>query len=205
MPSSLVDRSFSEYRAKAFLPFAVLCVALTAVYISVTVDIHNRPIPKPQEESAQQERQPSPMEGKPAPMFELPDLNGKTVKLADYAGKVLFINIWATWCVPCREEMPSMEALYKQIKGPGFEMLAVSVDEAGASAVKPFMEELGLTFPALLDTKSEVAALYKTTGVPETFIVNKDGIIIHHVVGPTDWSRPEVVGLLKQYISRAKD
>ncbi len=203
MPSSLVDRSFGEYRAKAFLPFAFFCVALTAVYISVTVDIHNRPIPKPQEESAQQS--PSPMEGKAAPPFELQDLNGKTVKLADYAGKVLFINIWATWCVPCREEMPSMEALYKQIKGPGFEMLAISVDKEGASAVKPFMEELGLTFPALLDPKSEVADLYKTTGVPETFIVNEDGIIIHHVVGPTDWSRPEVVGLLKQYISRAKN
>jgi len=94
--------------------------------------------------------------GVPAPNFSLPDLEGKKVSLTDFKGKVVLLNIWATWCAPCVEEMPSMEKLYQELKGEDFELLAISVDESGAEAVKPFLEKLKIGFPVLLDTKGEI-------------------------------------------------
>ena len=85
--------------------------------------------------------------GVPAPNFTLPDLDGKMVSLADYRGKVVFLNIWATWCPPCVEEMPSMEKLYQALKDEDFEILAVSIDVSGAKAVTPFYEKTQAEFP----------------------------------------------------------
>ena len=131
--------------------------------------------------------------GLPAPDFVFPGLDGKMVGLADYKGKVVFLNIWATWCPPCREEMPSMEKLYHELKGEGFEILAVSIDVAGAKAVAPFMNEHRLSFPALLDPKGTIKNLYGATGVPESFIINKEGLIEQIIIGPMDWATPDVV------------
>lgn len=130
----------------------------------------------------------APLQGLYAPNFTLKDLNGRNVTLTDYRGKVVFINIWATWCPPCREEMPSMQKLYDRLQGQDFEILAISIDTEGAKVVGPFMREYGLTFPALLDPESKVGRLYKITGVPESFIVNKKGIIVRKIIGPLDWS-----------------
>lgn len=185
--------SFREERAAAFVPFAFLCVAVIASYTYLRADIISRP-PLTQISAKTAER---PMQGKPVPDFTLKDLNGATVKLADYRGKVLFINIWATWCAPCREEMPSMEKLYREMKGENFEMLAISIDEKGKEVVDPFVEEYGLTFPILMDPTSRVAKKFKTTGVPETFIVDKNGTIINHILGPRSWDNPKVTKALK--------
>ena len=87
-----------------------------------------------------------------APNFTLPDLTGKSVNLTDYRGKVVLLNIWATWCPPCVEEMPSLEKLYQEMKGEPFEILAVSLDETGAEVVAPFMKKHKLNFPALIDS-----------------------------------------------------
>jgi peroxiredoxin len=138
--------------------------------------------------------------GAPAPDFSLPDLDGKMTSLADYRGKVIFLNIWATWCPPCVEEMPSMEKLYQELKGEGFEILAVSVDVSGGEAVIPFMKKHGLSFPALLDTKGSVKSLYQTTGVPESFIIDKDGIIAEKIIGPKDWASPGAIRSIRNLI-----
>ena len=140
--------------------------------------------------------------GDPAPVFTFPGLDGKMVSLTDYKGKVVFLNIWATWCPPCREEMPSMEKLYQQLKGEDFEILAVSVDASGAEAVGPFMKKYGLSFPALLDAGGTIQYLYGTTGLPESFIIGKEGIIEKIVIGPMDWSTPEVVRLFRNLLQR---
>src|SRR4030042_4818674 len=100
--------------------------------------------------------------------FEFPALRGGPVKLSSYRGKVVFLNIWTTWCPPCREEMPFMEALYRRLKGREFEMLAVSIDRKGEEVVGPFVEKYGLTFPALLDSDNKAYKLYGLTGIPET-------------------------------------
>lgn len=126
-----------------------------------------------------------------APNFTLPDLNGKKIELKDYRGKIVFLNFWATWCLTCEEEMPSMEKLYQKFKGNSFEILTISIDTEGKQIVIPYMKKFDLTFPALLDPKSKVAKLYRTTGVPETFIINKEGFIVHKAIGPRAWDTEE--------------
>jgi cytochrome c biogenesis protein CcmG/thiol:disulfide interchange protein DsbE len=138
--------------------------------------------------------------GSPAPNIALPGLDGRTVNLKDYRGKVVFLNIWATWCPTCREEMPSMEKLYQELKGEAFEILAVSVDKAGAKAVAPFMGAYKLSFPALLDPEGTIAKPYGVTGVPESYIINKAGIIEKIVIGPIDWTEPAVVRFFRTLI-----
>ncbi|MDO8426040.1 MAG: redoxin domain-containing protein, partial [Deltaproteobacteria bacterium] len=97
--------------------------------------------------------------------FTLPDLTGKPVSLKDYRGKVVFLNFWATWCKPCEEEMPSMEALYQGLKGQPFEIIAVSVDKDGPEAVANYVKKYGLSFTVLHDRRGAMKEAYKTTGV----------------------------------------
>jgi len=108
--------------------------------------------------------------GVPARNFTFPGLDGKKGSLTDYKGKVVLLNIWATWCAPCVAEMPSMEKLYQKLKDEDFELLAVSVDESGAEVVTPFMKKHKLSFPVLLDTQGDIKSLYQLTGIPESFI-----------------------------------
>ena len=134
--------------------------------------------------------------GLPAPDFTFPGLDGKMVSLSDYTGKVVLVNIWATWCPPCVEEMPSMEKLYQKLKDKDFEILAVSVDSLGAKAVAPFMKKHNLTFPALIDSAGTSRTIYRTTGIPESFIIDKKGILIEKIIGPRDWTKPEISSFL---------
>lgn len=137
-----------------------------------------------------------------APNFNLPGLDGRMVSLTDYKGKVVLLNIWATWCPPCVEEMPSMEKLYQELQGEGFEILAVSIDESGAQDMLPFMKKHKLSFPALIDSKGTLKGLYQTTGVPESFIIDKDGILVEKVIGPRNWAIPEAIGFFRNLIRR---
>jgi peroxiredoxin len=139
-------------------------------------------------------------EGVPAPNFSLPDLEGKKVSLTDFKGKVVLLNIWATWCAPCVAEMPSMEKLYQELKGEDFLLLAISVDESGAEAVKPFVEKHRLGFPVLLDTNGEIKNLYQATGIPESFIIDKNGIIVEKIIGPRDWADSRAIRYFRNII-----
>ena len=128
--------------------------------------------------------------GGTAPEFSLGDLSGNAVRLANLRGRVVFLNIWATWCEPCREEIPSMQSLYARLRGPDFEMLAVNADQGDRAVVDGFVREHGLTFPVLLDPELSVADLYRVTGYPETFIIDRNGRIVAHELGPRDWDSP---------------
>ena len=138
--------------------------------------------------------------GLPAPNFTFPGLDGKMVSLTDYKGKVVFLNIWATWCPPCREEMPSMERLYQKLKDEDFIILAVSIDTSGAKAVAPFVKDYKLSFPVLLDDKGKSQSLFSTTGIPESFIIDKEGVLAQITIGPRDWDSPSVIQFLRQLI-----
>ena len=142
------------------------------------------------------------LKGVPAPNFTFPDLDGKMVSLDDYKGKVVLLNIWATWCPPCVDEMPSMEKLHQELKGEAFEILAVSIDASGAKDVLPFMKKYKLSFPALTDTRGAIKELYQTTGVPESIIIDKDGIIVEKVIGPRDWATPGAIRYFRNLIQR---
>jgi len=134
------------------------------------------------------------------PNFVFPDINGKEVSLSNHRGKVVLLNVWATWCPPCRQEMPSMQRLYEKFKGERFEILAVSIDSEGREAVAPFMREMNLTFPALLDPRETIMSLYGITGVPESFIIDKDGILVKKIIGPINWASSEVFLFFKDLI-----
>ena len=138
--------------------------------------------------------------GRPAPNFEFPGLDGQIVSLSDHRGKVVLVNIWATWCPPCIDEMPSMEKLYNELQGENFEILAVSIDTQGLEAVAPFMKAYKLTFPALIDSEGTIKNLYKATGVPESIIIDKQGILIKKIIGPIDWATPEIFRYFRDLI-----
>lgn len=128
--------------------------------------------------------------GKEAPDFTLTDLNEKTHRLSDFRGKVVFLNFWATWCAPCREEMPSMEVLHKNFEQNGLVILAVSIDRVTTTKdIPPFVKGMNLTFPVLIDSWGKTDKPYKRMGVPETFIIDQQGIIREIIIGPRDWTR----------------
>ena len=143
----------------------------------------------------------TPRLGQPLADFTLLDLRGQSVQLAALRGKVVFVNVWATWCQPCVEEMPTIQQLYERLHGQGLEVLAVSLDALGAQVVQPFMQNYRLTFPTLLDTKNLVQRLYHTTGVPESFIVDKRGILVDKVVGPRDWVHPQMLAHFERLLT----
>lgn len=140
--------------------------------------------------------------GLPAPEFTFSGINGKMVSLSDYRGKVVLVNIWATWCTPCVDEMPSMEKLYQKLKGEDFEILAVSIDFLGLKVVAPFMKKYKLTFPALIDSAGTIRIAYGTTGIPESFIIDKDGILVKKIIGPLDWASSEVLRFFHDLIQK---
>lgn len=130
--------------------------------------------------------------GYQAPDFRLSDLSGREYRLADLRGNVVFLNVWATWCPPCRDEMPSMEQLHRRLAGRDFVMLAVSEDANGREAVEPFVRQLGLSFPVLLDPEGVIPKRYGVTGYPETFIIDRSGRVIQHLKGPENWASEQV-------------
>jgi peroxiredoxin len=128
--------------------------------------------------------------------MDAPPITGKTLdsvprakSLADYKGKVVLLNIWATWCGPCREEMPSMEKLYKEFASQGLVIVAVSVDDPGTEqSIRDFVKEFGLTFEILHDPDKKTAQRYQVTGYPESFIIGREGTIRRKVFAAADWS-----------------
>jgi len=134
--------------------------------------------------------------GSPAPDFTLQNMQGNTVSLAELKGKVIILNFWATWCPPCREEMPSMEMLHRKFKDQGLEMLAVNVEKNGKALVEAFLERSPYSFPILLDEAAEVQNMYKVFRFPETYIIDRNGLIVEKVIGAIDWTSPKAVQLI---------
>ncbi len=131
-----------------------------------------------------------------APDFTLADMQGNQVTLSQFRGKVVLLNFWATWCPPCREEMPSMEQLHQRYKDQGLVMLAVNVEEDGYQAVSRFLEGKNYTFPILLDRENNVQNAYKVFRFPETFVIDKNGIIVEKLIGGRDWMSGKAYALV---------
>ena len=141
--------------------------------------------------------------GMQAPDFNLPDMQGKTQRLSDYRGKVVLLNFWATWCKPCKEEMPSMEILWQNFKTEDFVMLAISMDRVTTKKdIPPFIESLRLSFPILTDSWGQTDKRYKLLGVPETYIIDQQGILREKVIGPRDWTTPESMATIVQLLKK---
>ena len=147
--------------------------------------------------------------GSSAPEVRATDLRGTPRKLSDLKGQVVLLNIWATWCGPCQQEMPSMQRLYQQLKPEGLHIVAVSIDanegqaDLGGHAggnVAEFAKEYGLTFDIWRDPAAQVGRDYRTTGVPESFVVGRDGKIVKKVIGATEWDDPANVALIRRML-----
>jgi thiol-disulfide isomerase/thioredoxin len=138
--------------------------------------------------------------GNRAPDFKAIDLaTDDSVSLGEqYHGTVTLLNVWATWCAPCRTEMPAMERVYQALAPQGFKIAAVSIDEGSPDDVRAYGQELGLSFDLLQDRSNRVTQLYQTTGVPESFLLNRKGIIVKRLIGPQDWNSPVNRGLIER-------
>jgi len=141
--------------------------------------------------------------GKQAPDFVLQDSEGKTWQLSNQKGKIVFVNFWATWCKPCRDEMPSMEVLNQAMAGKPFQMLSIVVND-DLKMAESFARRLGATFPVLANPGPELTEAYMITGVPETFLIDADGILRHKFIGPYNWNTPEMRNLVLELFSTAK-
>ena len=148
--------------------------------------------------------------GSDAPTFSAMTLDGAPVSLADLDGKVVLLNVWATWCPPCRFEMPSMQRLHEAVDDEDFVVLAVSVDAAEpgepdvfgrvAGDVPAYIEENGYTFTVWHDPPGTIQRTYQTTGVPESFVIGRDGVIYKKVAGPTEWDSPEYEEMIRRLL-----
>lgn len=144
--------------------------------------------------------------GEMAPPIELPRLEGGTLALADLRGRVVMLNIWATWCGPCRLEMPSMQTVYEDMKDQGFEVVAVAVDDQPGlrqpdgsvrGVVSEFVGQLGLTFPIVLDPTGGTERLYGVDALPTTFLIDREGRIRYREVGGRYWDREPYIDLIR--------
>jgi len=139
-------------------------------------------------------------EGDRAPEFRLATLEGNQASLSDFRGKVVMVHFWATWCPPCIEEMPGIERLSRSLAGKDFELLAVSVDEGGAETVASFLKRNKLSLPVLLDPGGTVSHSYGTFKFPETYILDRSGVVRYKVIGPGDWTVPENISAIRGLI-----
>lgn len=130
--------------------------------------------------------------GARAPMFRGVNVaSGDTVSLDDYAGRVVLLNVWATWCGPCEAEMPSMQRLHDALRDQGLSIVAISVDAGARAAVRRWVVDRGLTFDVLHDREGHVERDYQTIAVPQSFVIDRDGIIVKKVIGAIEWDAPE--------------
>jgi peroxiredoxin len=139
--------------------------------------------------------------GGATPALELQDVDGKLHRLADYRGKVVLLNFWATWCAPCREEMPSMQSLRESFEGRPFAVLAVNVGE-GERAARDFGEKMALRFPILLDRDMTATRAWSARVLPASYVIGPDGKVAYSYLGAIDWSSPQVKTALERLMPR---
>jgi len=139
----------------------------------------------------------TPLPGAPlARNFDLPDMDGKRHKLSDYRGRVVIVNFWATWCPPCRKELPSMNRAWSRLQKEGVMMLAVNVGES-EDVIFPFMADYPIDFPVLLDQDGEIIQRWPVRGLPTTFVVDPDGRLVYQALGGREWDDPRLLGLVR--------
>jgi thiol-disulfide isomerase/thioredoxin len=137
------------------------------------------------------------------PDFSFEDSDGKPKSLADFKGKVVLLNIWATWCVPCREEMPALDTLETRLGGKDFAVVAVNIDRGGPEKAAAFLKETGASNLALYtDPSGKLFSTIKTVGMPTTLIVDRNGKEIARLVGPADWASPEAFAVIQAAVAQ---
>lgn len=136
-----------------------------------------------------------------APGFTLQNLTAAEVSLSDYRGKVVLLNFWATWCMPCRQEMPGMESLWKKYQHRGLVIIAVSTEEGSPARVQSFVKRLKLSFPIALDPDATVSDLYQVSGLPVSFLIDQQGRIAAKITGSEDWMSEKSIARIESLLA----
>jgi len=182
-------------RAQIIAAFAGVAIAAAAAGIYVH-EWHVRHSPLPFARAA------SP---KPVPALQFEDAQGRKRTLADFRGKVVLLNVWATWCVPCREEMPALDRLQAELGGPGFHVVAVSVDQQGPAVAQRFFKEIGIkSLEFHIDRSARAAFQLDAPGLPVTLLIDRQGREIGRKLGAATWDAQQVVQDLRRRIARAE-
>jgi peroxiredoxin len=180
------------------LPFLVL-ILLTLSLPACDADPESKAI-SARDTQADASLTEAPHVGHVAPDFLLQTLDGRDMQLSDYRGHIVFLNFWATWCGPCKIEMPAMEKLYREFRPKGFAVVAVSSDAEGAAVTRPYRDALGLSFTIALDPEMLVSRRYGVRSLPLTFLVNREGVITHQIFGARDWGESEARNGIRQLL-----
>lgn len=140
---------------------------------------------------------------KPVPEIQFQDSDGKNLTLVDFRGKVVLLNIWTTWCLPCRREMPTLDRLQAELGGPDFQVLALSIDRGGFEAIAKFYGEVGVKHLAMyLDSSTQAGSAVGAVGLPTTLLIDRDGREIGRLVGPAEWDSPDMVTFIRSYLPK---
>ena len=190
--TALKGRSF--IRLKDGLLGLLIIVALTLLILRVQRPSPENPQPKTNQFKSQ--------EGYMAPRFSLRNLKGNMEGLDDHLGKVIVVNFWATWCVPCVKEMPSFENLYRRYRSQGFTLLAVNLDKGDSTKVQEFVDKHKLSFPILLDTKGVAEKLYPSFSIPFTYVIDKQARVVARVDGAKNWESSETFEALEHLLKQ---
>lgn len=142
------------------------------------------------------------LQGKPASSFTLPDMKGKKVSLNDFAGQVVLLNFWATWCGPCRKEMPALDALHQRYAHQGFTVLGVSMDD-DAQVIRNFFKKITVTFPILHDSGKDSAEKYRVFALPTSFLIDRKGVVRQFLTGQQDWDSREFHAVVEKLLADA--
>lgn len=137
------------------------------------------------------------------PAVTFADESGRPITFEQFRGRVALLNIWATWCVPCRKEMPTLDRLQAQLGGPDFEVVALSIDQDGIAAVRKFYQEIGIKHLRIYnDPTADVTARLNILGIPATLLIDREGREVGRALGPAEWDAPDVVELIREHLNR---
>jgi thiol-disulfide isomerase/thioredoxin len=137
------------------------------------------------------------------PELQFTDGEGRPRALADFHGKVVLLNAWATWCLPCRREMPTLDRLQASLGGPDFEVVALSIDRGGVDVVRKFYTEIGIQHLAIhIDSSGKAGFALATAGLPTTLLIDRQGQELGRLIGPAEWDAPDMVAFLKSFIAQ---
>jgi thiol-disulfide isomerase/thioredoxin len=137
------------------------------------------------------------------PTLDFVDGGGRSMTLADFRGRVILLNVWATWCVPCRKEMPTLDRLQAKLGGADFQVIALSIDRQGMAVVKPFYRDVGLAALGIyIDQSGKATQLLHAVGVPMTLLIDRQGREVARKMGPAEWDSPEMVAIIRRYLDR---
>lgn len=179
----------------ALLGVLVLAASGIGIYISMRPSGHSAPAPSGPFVFRAHEA------ARPVSDLAFEDDRGGSRSLGEFRGKTVLLNVWATWCAPCREEMPALDRLQDKLGGPGFVVVALSIDAGGVAAVKQFYDEIGIrSLPIYVDRSMRATAALGTVGLPTTLLIDAEGREIGRHIGPAEWDSPEAVGAIAGYV-----